>query len=72
MDTENARVTRTQAAEIARVSERTINRWAQRGLLRVHRPNGPWGPAEYETEQVLAVSERTTEDVPLPETDISG
>lgn len=73
MDTENARVTRKEAAELAGVAERTINRWAQRGLLKVHRPDGPWGLAYFDAEEVLRVQSRPVVqlELPLPETDIS-
>lgn len=69
-----ADITREKAAELAGVSERTINRWSERGLLTVTRPNGPWGVALYDSEEVIAVALRATVDVPLPapETDISG
>lgn len=78
MDTENTRITRREAAELAGVTERTINRWKARGLLSaVHSPplpHGGTGPAYYDREEVLNAALRTTVDVPLPEpeTDISG
>ena len=74
MNTENARITRKEAAELAGVTERTINRWSARRLLKTHRPDGPWGLAYYDREEVLNAALRTTVDVPLPEpeTDISG
>jgi len=69
-----ADITRAKAAELAGVSERTIIRWARRGLLTVKRPNGPYGISLYDSEEVIEVALRATVDVPLPEpeTDISG
>lgn len=61
MDTENTRVTRAQAAALAGVTERTINRWSAEGRIGVRRPNGPWGPAEYDAREVLAAASRTAE-----------
>jgi predicted site-specific integrase-resolvase len=74
MDTENARVTRREAAELAGVSERTINRWSERGLIRVWHDPKFRAPAQYDAQEVLTAALRTTVDVPLPppETDISG
>lgn len=70
MDTENARVTRKEAARLAGVTQRTINRWSAAGIIRVHRPHGPWGPAEYDTAEVLRAAGMV--DVNLPEeTDIA-
>lgn len=74
MDTQNTRVTRAQAAALAGVTERTVNRWSAQGRIRVWRPNGPWGPAEYDAREVLAAADRTAELAALlnqPETDIS-
>lgn len=69
-----AHITRKAAADLAGVSERTVIRWARRGLLTVHRPNGPYGVSLYDSEEVIAAALRATVDVPLPEpeTDISG
>jgi len=69
-----ADITRKEAAELAGVSERTINRWSERGLIKVTRPNGPWGVAHYDSEEVIRVALRATVDLSLPgpETDISG
>lgn len=67
MDTENARVTRKEAALLAGVTERTINRWAERGLVRVTRPAGPWGTAQYDREDVLRVALRDGATLALPE-----
>lgn len=55
MDTQNARVTREQAAKLAGVSPRQINRWSAAGLLRdvVHGPPGSVIPATYDREEVL-------------------
>lgn len=75
MDTQNTRVTRAQAAELAGVSTRQISRWAAAGLLSVtHDPN-PWTqPALYDPEEVVAAGEKWAQrladmrDLPLPET----
>jgi len=74
MNTENARITRKEVAELLGVTERTVNRWSARGLIRTYRPAGPWGLAYYDREEVLSAVGRATVDVPLPEpeTDISG
>lgn len=74
MDTQNTRVTRAQAAELAGVSTRQISRWAAAGLLTViHDPN-PWTQAAlYDPDEVAAAAERWVQrladmrDVPLPE-----
>jgi len=74
MDTENTRVTRAQAAALAGVTERTINRWSAEGRIQVWRPNGPWRPAEYDAREVLAAASRTAELTALVDpgtTDIS-
>jgi hypothetical protein len=74
MDTENTRVTRAQAAALAGVTERTINRWSAEGRIGVWRPAGPWGPAEYDAREVLAAASRTLGTPKLPDpgtTDIS-
>jgi|GEM_PF-6629794 len=60
-------VTRPQAAELAGVSERTINRWAARLRLRTYRRQGPWGPAEYDAEEVVQVAGRETVTLALPD-----
>jgi len=62
-------VTRSEAATIAGVSERTINRWAARELLWTYRRKGPYGPAEYDQEEVLRVALRDTVTLALPESD---
>ena len=72
MDTEKStRVTRAEAAEIAGVSERTISRWAAKGLLgKIRRPpSGSTRPVTYEIGKVLAEAERRgrIEDLVLPE-----
>ena len=70
-------LTRPEAAALAGVSERTINRWAARKLLWTYRPNGPYAAAAYDAEEVLRVALRETttltlpEPVGEPETDIS-
>jgi len=61
MDTQNTRVTRAQAAVLAGVTPRTINRWSAEGRIQCFRPNGPWGPAEYDPREVLAAANRTAE-----------
>ena len=74
MNTQNTRVTRAQAAELAGVSTRQISRWAAAGLLTVtHDPN-PWTqPALYDPDEVIAAAERwvqrlaTMRDLPLPD-----
>jgi len=73
MDTSDTRVTRARAAELADVSERTINRWSERGWIKVYRPDGPWAAALYDAEEVVAVAERRSgvTDLALPETDIA-
>lgn len=51
------RITKTQAASLAGVSPRQINRWAAAGLLSVERgANGPTGtePTTYDPEEVMA------------------
>ena len=74
MDTENARVTRKEAAELVGVSERTINRWSAKGLLGVRRDRRFRKPATYDRAKVIVTALRAgrIEDLPLPETDISG
>ena len=69
-----AHITRARAAELAGVSERTVIRWARRGLLTVHRPNGPYVISLYDSEDVIAAALTATLDVALlgPETDVSG
>lgn len=74
MDTESARVTRKEAAELAGVSERTINRWGALGVLGVRRPrSGSHNPATYDRAKVLAVAARSrrTVTLELPEPDTS-
>jgi len=67
MTTERARVTREEAARLVGVTPRTINRWAAAGDIDVTRPKGPWHPAEYDREQVIARALRTTTTLALPE-----
>jgi predicted site-specific integrase-resolvase len=73
MNTENARVTRKEAAVLAGVSERTINRWSARGLVRVWRDPDFRLPATYDRAQIMAVAAgaRRVVTLELPETDIS-
>ena len=68
MSTQNTRVTRAQAAELAGVSQRTINRWRAQGRIQVWYPSGPWGAAEYDRGEVLAAANRTAELAALLET----
>ena len=56
MDTGDTRVTREEAAQLAGVQPRTINRWSAKGLISVWRPDGPYGRAEYSRLEVLRVS----------------
>lgn len=75
--TEDTRVTKAQAAELARVSPRQINRWAQAGLIRTFRQppdeTGATTPVKYDRKEVLAAAERWAQrladmrDVQLPE-----
>lgn len=74
MDTQNTRVTRAQAAELAGVSTRQISRWAAAGLLSVTRDPNPWTQAAlYDPEEVMAAAEKwaerlaTMRDLSLPE-----
>lgn len=74
MDTQNTRVTRAKAAELAGVSTRQISRWAQAGLLTVVHSDNRWTqPALYSIEEVLAAGEKWAQrladmrDLPLPE-----
>lgn len=51
-----ARITRKEAAVLAKVSERTINRWSAEALLDVE--YGGWRePATYDPDQVLRAVE---------------
>jgi predicted site-specific integrase-resolvase len=73
VDTQNARVTRAQAAELAGVSMRQINRWSADGLLRVWHDPKFRKPAMYDRAEVERIAQRAKrmKDVPLPEADIS-
>lgn len=64
MDTEDTRVTIKEAADLAGVKPRTINRWSAAGHLTVERPNGPYGAATYSRLEVLRVSGRRRKDSP--------
>lgn len=72
MNSENTRITRAQAAEIAGVSERTINRWSAAGLISVVHDPQFRKPATYSPEEVRAAADRwlqriiDTTDLPLP------
>lgn len=63
MDTQSTRVTRAQAAELAQVSERTINRASAAGQLRVWHDPHFRRPAEYDRAEVLAWAERRLERI---------
>lgn len=66
MDTQNTRLTRAQAAELAGVTMRTINRWSAEGILTVH--YGGWrDPATYDRAEVLRAAGMV--DVLLPDLD---
>lgn len=67
MTTERVRVTRKEAALLAGVTERTINRWAAAGDITVTRPAGPWHTAEYDRDEVIQRALRTTTTLALPE-----
>ena len=67
MNTENTRVTREEAAELAGVSLRQIRRWRESGqLVPEYGPIGARVPATYDRNDVLALALRETRDVPLP------
>lgn len=66
MDTENTRVTRKEAALLAGVSERTINRWSAEELITV-RHNGWRKPATYDPAEVLRVAGRNGDIAALAE-----
>lgn len=64
MDTQKQRVTREEAAELAGVTMRTINRWSADGLITVQ--YGNWRePATYDKEEVLRAARMR--NVQLPE-----
>lgn len=63
MNTQNTRITRVEAAELAGVSERTINRASAAGQLRVWHDPQFRRPAEYDREEVLAWAERRLERI---------
>jgi phage terminase Nu1 subunit (DNA packaging protein) len=69
MDTENARITRKEAAELVGVSERTINRWSAKGLLGVRRDRQFRKPATYDRAKVIAAATRAgrIEELELPD-----
>lgn len=64
MDTQNTRITRAQAAELAGVTMRTINRWSAEGVITV-RYNGWREPATYDRAEVLRAARMV--DVELPD-----
>jgi DNA-binding transcriptional MerR regulator len=54
MDTQNTRLTRAQAATLAKVSTRTISRWSAAGLLNPeYAPPETGSYATYDREEVL-------------------
>ena len=60
MNTDNARITRKEAALLAGVSERTINRWSAEGLITVR--YGGWRePATYDPAEVLRAAGRNVD-----------
>lgn len=58
MNTSDTRVTREQAAELAGVTPRQISRWSAAGLFTVTRPDGPYGRALYDPEEVRAAPKK--------------
>lgn len=57
MDTQSTRVTRKEAAALAKVSERTIIRWAAAGLLKpLHGPAGARVHVTYDRAEVEAAA----------------
>lgn len=55
--TESTRVTRKEAARMAGVSERTINRWSAAGLITPeHGPSGSRIPVTYDPVEVIRVA----------------
>lgn len=66
-DYDPPRITRVEAAVLAGVHTRTINRWSARGLLTVHRSGDFREPAMYDRDEVIRVALRETVDLPLPE-----
>lgn len=71
MDMENARVTRREAAALAGVSERTINRWSAEELITVQR-NGWRLPATYDPAEVLRAAGRNRNLAKLADADTPG
>lgn len=73
MDTQNTRVTREQAAEMAGVSPRQINRWSAAGLLTVVRDPYFRKPSTYDPGEVMTAAGKwakrlaTMRDLALPE-----
>jgi predicted site-specific integrase-resolvase len=67
MSTQNARVTRVEAAELAGVDPRTINRWSAAGLLTVVRDPSFRRPATYDREEVLRVAAGMRSRSPEPD-----
>lgn len=72
MDNEkNARVTRKEAALLAGVTERTINRWSAEGLLRPQ--YGGWRePATYDRGEVLRAAGRNADLAALANPETGG
>lgn len=60
-------ISKSEAALMAGVSERTINRWSRVGDIRVWRPWGPWGPARYDAKEVEARAQKGARLVQLLE-----
>lgn len=63
MNTEDTRITLKQAAELAGVRTRTINRWSAKELITVERgPSGSQEPATYSRLEILAAMKGRGED----------
>lgn len=74
MEISHARVTRTEAAELAGVSVRQINRWSAAGLITVERDPDFRKPATYDPQEVMAAGAKWAERLRtalLGETDIA-
>ncbi|HKY45020.1 MAG TPA: MerR family transcriptional regulator [Pyrinomonadaceae bacterium] len=64
MNTENTRITRPEAAKLAKVSPRQINRWSAAGLISVERDPSFRKPATYDPEEVLRAARMRTVELP--------
>lgn len=63
MNTDNKRITRAEAADLAGVSERTINRASAAGQIRVWHDPKFREPARYDRDEVIAWAERRLERI---------